>query len=71
MEAKWLEIAHDMTPFLNGGSMWLWLLQFGMWHELRLGRVTKGKWRTPDGKVGEWSIFMFGAPKVVAHAYVD
>jgi hypothetical protein len=26
------------------------------------------KWRIPDGKVGVWSIFMFGASKVVAPA---
>jgi hypothetical protein len=29
---------------------------------------TRGKWRILDGKVGERSIFMFGAPKVVAPA---
>jgi hypothetical protein len=28
--------------------------------------ATRGKWRIADGKVGEWSIFMFRAPKVVA-----
>jgi hypothetical protein len=33
--------------------------------------ATRGKWRIPDGKGGEWCVFMFGAPKVVAPACVD
>jgi hypothetical protein len=33
---------------------------------MRSGGATRGKWRIPDGKISEWSIFMFGAPKVVA-----
>jgi hypothetical protein len=33
---------------------------------MRLGGATRGKWRILDRKVGERSIFMFGAPKVVA-----
>jgi hypothetical protein len=35
---------------------------------MRPGRATRGKWRTTDEKVGEWFVFMFGAPKVVAPA---
>jgi hypothetical protein len=38
---------------------------------MRPGRATRGKWRTTDEKVGEWFVFMFGAPKVVAPACVD
>ena len=38
---------------------------------LRPGGATRGKWRIPDGKGGEWNVFMFGAPKVVAPACVD
>jgi hypothetical protein len=38
---------------------------------MRSGGATKGKWRIPDGKVGERSVAMFGAPKVVASACVD
>jgi hypothetical protein len=34
-------------------------------------RVTRGKWRIPDGKGGEWNVFIFRAPKVVALAGVD
>jgi hypothetical protein len=33
---------------------------------MRPGGETKGKWRILDGMVGERSIFMFGAPIVVA-----
>jgi hypothetical protein len=32
---------------------------------LRQGGATRGKWRIPDEKGGEWCVFMFGAPKVV------
>jgi hypothetical protein len=32
---------------------------------MRSGGAIRGKWRIPDGKVGEWSVFMFEAPKVV------
>jgi hypothetical protein len=33
--------------------------------------ATRGKWRIPDGKVGERFIVMFGAPKVVASPCID
>jgi hypothetical protein len=49
----------------------LFLLEIGLWHELRLGGATRGKWRISDGKGGEWNIFMFGAPKMVAPDCVD
>jgi hypothetical protein len=39
--------------------------------KLRQGGATRGKWRIPDGKGGEWCVFMFRAPKVVAPARVD
>jgi hypothetical protein len=42
-----------------------------MWHKLRAGRATRGKWRTPDGKVRERSVVMFRVLKVVAPACVD
>jgi hypothetical protein len=38
---------------------------------MRLGGATRGKWRIHDGKVGERSVVMFEALKVVASAYVD
>jgi hypothetical protein len=38
---------------------------------MRPSKATRGKWRIPDDKVGERSIFMFGAPKVIAPTYVD
>jgi hypothetical protein len=41
------------------------------WHNLRPGGAIREKWRIPDEKVSVWSIFMFGAPKVVAPACVD
>jgi hypothetical protein len=51
--------------------MWLCLLVNGKLLELRLGGATRGKWRIPGWKVGEMSVFMFGAPKLIAHACVD
>jgi hypothetical protein len=33
---------------------------------MRSGGATRGKWRIQDGKVGERSVVMFGALKVVA-----
>jgi hypothetical protein len=35
---------------------------------MRSGRAIREKWRIPDGKVGERSIVMFRALKVVAPA---
>jgi hypothetical protein len=59
------------APSHDGGSLWIRFLAFGMWHELRPGRATRGKSRIPDGKVGEWIVFMFRALKVVVPAYVN
>jgi hypothetical protein len=53
-------IVHDRVPSHDIGSMWLFLLTSRKWHEYEIG------WRIPDGKGGEWIIFMFGALKVVA-----
>jgi hypothetical protein len=39
---------------------------FGLWLNLRPGGATREMWRMPDGRGGEWCIFTFGAPKVVA-----
>jgi hypothetical protein len=50
--------------------MWF-MIASGLWHKLRPGRATRGKWRIPDGKHSEWCVFMFGARKVVAPAYVN
>jgi hypothetical protein len=33
---------------------------------MRVGETIRGKWRIPDGKVDERSIFMFRALKVVS-----
>jgi hypothetical protein len=46
--------------------MWFVIFAFRMWHNLRPGGATRKNWRIPDGKVGEWSVFMFRALKVVA-----
>jgi hypothetical protein len=35
------------------------------------GGAIRGKWRILDGKGGEWCVFIFGAPKVIAPACVD
>jgi hypothetical protein len=32
------------------------------WFKMRPGRAIRGKWRILDGKVGEWSDMIFGAP---------
>jgi hypothetical protein len=34
--------------------------------KLRQDRAIRGKWRIPDGKGGEWCVFIFKALKVVA-----
>jgi hypothetical protein len=47
--------AHDRALSISGGPM----------------LVIGDKWRIPNGKVGDWSVVMFRAPKVVASAYVD
>jgi hypothetical protein len=39
--------------------------------KLRSGGATRGKWRILDGKGGEWCVFMFEDPKVVASARVN
>jgi hypothetical protein len=33
--------------------------------------TTREKWIISDGMIGEWSVFMFKAPNVVASACVD
>jgi hypothetical protein len=33
---------------------------------MRPGGAIRGKWRILDGKGGEWCVFIFGAPKVIA-----
>jgi hypothetical protein len=38
---------------------------------LRQGRAIRRKWRIPDEKGGEWNVFMFRAPKVVAPVCID
>jgi hypothetical protein len=43
----------------------------GRWFNMRPSGATRGKWRILDGKVSEWSVFMFGALKLVAPACVD
>jgi hypothetical protein len=49
----------------------LWLFAFRMWHNMRPSGAIRGKWRIPDGNVGERSVVMFGTPNVVAPACVD
>jgi hypothetical protein len=51
--------------------MWLSLLKNRKSLELRQGRATRTNWRIPDGKGREWNVFMFGALKLVAPAYVN
>jgi hypothetical protein len=51
--------------------MWLSLLKNRKSLELRQGRATRTNWRIPDGKGGEWNVFMFEALKVVAPACVN
>jgi hypothetical protein len=66
----WSTAAHDRAPSRDGGYMWF-LLSSRSWHNLRPGGATRGKWRIPDGKGGEWYVFMFRAPKVVAPTCVN
>jgi hypothetical protein len=50
--------------------MWFMALAFAfrMWHNMRPDGAIRGKWIIPNGMVGEWSIFVFKAPKVVVLA---
>jgi hypothetical protein len=66
-----LEITHDRALSTDGGPMWFTTFTFGMWHNMRPGKATREKWRIPYEKVGEWFVFMFGSPKVVAPTWVD
>jgi hypothetical protein len=61
----------DRALSIDGGPMWFTTFSFRLWHNLRPGGAIRRKWRLPDGRVGEWYVFMFRAPKVVAPAYVD
>jgi hypothetical protein len=45
--------------------MWIMLPMGSCWLYTRPGGATREKWRIPDGKECEWSIFIFRAPKVV------
>jgi hypothetical protein len=63
--------AHNRALSHDGGSMWLFLLRNEKLHEVRLGGATRGKLRIPDGKGGEWIVFIFKGPKVVAPTSVD
>jgi hypothetical protein len=38
---------------------------------MRPDGTIRGKWRIPNGKDGEWIVFMLEAPKVVAITCVD
>jgi hypothetical protein len=38
---------------------------------MRPDRTTRGKWRIPNGKVGERSVVMFGVPMLIALACVN
>jgi hypothetical protein len=42
-----------------------------IWFNMRTDEAVRGQWRIPDGKVGERSVVMFRASKVVASACVD
>jgi hypothetical protein len=33
------------------------------WFKMRPGGTIRGKWRIVDGKEGEWSDLIFGAPR--------
>jgi hypothetical protein len=38
VEVEWLKTARDRAPSLDGGSMWLFMLANGLWHEYETGR---------------------------------
>jgi hypothetical protein len=71
VEDEWLQDPHDRALSIDGGPMWFIVFAFRMWQNMRPDGATRGKWRIPDGKVGEWSILVFGASKVVAPACVN
>jgi hypothetical protein len=68
IEDEWSKTTRDKALSFDGGPMWYKLLAFKFVANMRPGGATRGKWRIPDGKVGERSVVMFGAPKMVAPA---
>jgi hypothetical protein len=40
----------DRAHSADGGPIWFTAFTFRMWHNLRLGEATRGKWRILDGK---------------------
>jgi hypothetical protein len=70
VEDEWSKTARDRVLSIDGGPMWFMALAFAfrMWHNMRPDGAIRGKWRIPNGMVGEWSIFVFKAPKVVVLA---
>jgi hypothetical protein len=71
IEDECSKIARVRALSSDGGPMWFISFTFRIWHNVRLGGATIGKWRIPDGKVGERYVVIFGAPNVVASACVD
>jgi hypothetical protein len=65
------QATRDRALYSDGGPMGFMSFGFGIWHNVRPGGATRGKWRIPDGKVGERSVVMFRALKVVAPTCVD
>jgi hypothetical protein len=58
-------ITHDRAPSHDGGSVVGFILTNGKLHETERA---VGKWKIPYGKGGNWCVFIFGVPNVVAPA---
>jgi hypothetical protein len=43
-----LETARNRDLSIDGGPMWFTTFTFEMWHNMRPGEATRGKWRIPD-----------------------
>jgi hypothetical protein len=59
---------HDRAPSHDGGSMIGFVLMNEKLPETETRQATRGKWIILEGKDGEWCVFMFTTPKVVALA---
>jgi hypothetical protein len=50
VENEWSETACNRALSLDGGPMWFTTFSFRMWHNMRPGGATMGKWRIADRK---------------------
>jgi hypothetical protein len=64
IEVGWQVPLVRFNPFIHWFVIGIWEYDYLIeWFNMRLSGQTRGIWRIPDGKVGERSVFMFGASR--------